>query len=681
MTITDERAIELGRAVAAWDARWWSAGMRTMPDRDGRVWRLSWKDDERTAYNLTQESGRRLRHSAPCVGGMIPDLRDRPTDVLQEIFELAYGSDLLPDEYANYWSTLLEHVDNELTELADLRRGDLMRHVRLDADTITIYPGVKPLDREAILAISEEITLAEESPPHTEEGNRLVYLDEYTANEVYTEIERRSKGWREVLHEMVTAAREETERVRTQLTVDIKQSKESAKHFREHLQEVRVSLEAWHGVSIDDEEISTALMKLRKQAREYKDSAQRNGSLPPELWPTEEEFGHMLAALREHFGENSDPLKEMRLMPGRVKTLVKHVAHVEETAQGLEGLLNERLAKIDHLTSEKGVLERDLTELRGTIDSVKDAMEKPPVMGVRFFSDGRTKDEHVIYVTKLADEMLLACKELRIVTQAVERYEGESIDESATAAERVRGHLKTAASLGRQIVSIDEKLSAAAQGWEDAERRRLLVEGALKLSEGQAKLDRRHLTDAVAARDEHVRDLIIERGENERLTNQRDGFLTERDDALAEAQRLKDQLGAVLALRREDVVPGASATTSERKRAVGRISADQVEQITQLRSQVEELTLRSAKQTADNLTNTTKVLAEAEEREKHAYNRGVEDVLARVFDKCGDVDMMHADDVFRSAGVLKDCDSCATTWTVMLEDECPNCPDEEGADE
>jgi len=27
------------------------------------VWRLSWKDDERTAYNLTQESGRRLRHS------------------------------------------------------------------------------------------------------------------------------------------------------------------------------------------------------------------------------------------------------------------------------------------------------------------------------------------------------------------------------------------------------------------------------------------------------------------------------------------------------------------------------------------------------------------------------------------------------------------------------------------
>jgi hypothetical protein len=79
MTITDERAIELGRAVAAWDARWWSAGMRTMPDRDGRVWRLSWKDDERTAYNLTQESGRRLRHSAPCVGGMIPDLRDRPT--------------------------------------------------------------------------------------------------------------------------------------------------------------------------------------------------------------------------------------------------------------------------------------------------------------------------------------------------------------------------------------------------------------------------------------------------------------------------------------------------------------------------------------------------------------------------------------------------------------------------
>jgi hypothetical protein len=87
MTITDERAIELGRAVAAWDARWWSAGMRTMPDRDGRVWRLSWKDDERTAYNLTQESGRRLRHSAPCVGGMIPDLRDRPTQagVLEQI--------------------------------------------------------------------------------------------------------------------------------------------------------------------------------------------------------------------------------------------------------------------------------------------------------------------------------------------------------------------------------------------------------------------------------------------------------------------------------------------------------------------------------------------------------------------------------------------------------------------
>ncbi len=87
MTITDEQAIEMGRGVAAWDARWWSAGMRTMPDRDGRVWRLSWKDDERTAYNLTQESGRRLRHSAPCVGGMIPDLRDRPTQaaVLERI--------------------------------------------------------------------------------------------------------------------------------------------------------------------------------------------------------------------------------------------------------------------------------------------------------------------------------------------------------------------------------------------------------------------------------------------------------------------------------------------------------------------------------------------------------------------------------------------------------------------
>lgn len=101
MTITDERAIELGRAVAAWDARWWSAGMRTMPDRDGRVWRLSWKDDERTAYNLTQESGRRLRHSAPCVGGMIPDLRDRPTQagVLERI-EKATGGHVYIEPFA-----------------------------------------------------------------------------------------------------------------------------------------------------------------------------------------------------------------------------------------------------------------------------------------------------------------------------------------------------------------------------------------------------------------------------------------------------------------------------------------------------------------------------------------------------------------------------------------------------
>ncbi len=112
MTITDERAIELGRAVAAWDARWWSAGMRTMPDRDGRVWRLSWKDDERTAYNLTQESGRRLRHSAPCVGGMIPDLRDAATlGCLLGLVRLAWGdsgASVWHDRRAGVWSWMAD---------------------------------------------------------------------------------------------------------------------------------------------------------------------------------------------------------------------------------------------------------------------------------------------------------------------------------------------------------------------------------------------------------------------------------------------------------------------------------------------------------------------------------------------------------------------------------------------
>lgn len=77
--MTDEQWIELGRRVRTACPQWWSAGCLTLEDMNGRTWRLVAKDAKRETFHLIQETGPRLRSPAPCVGGLIPDLRDDPT--------------------------------------------------------------------------------------------------------------------------------------------------------------------------------------------------------------------------------------------------------------------------------------------------------------------------------------------------------------------------------------------------------------------------------------------------------------------------------------------------------------------------------------------------------------------------------------------------------------------------